>query len=93
MSGLEILRAVGALGLVLALIALGAWFVRRSALPFLKTPARAGAPRRLDVVEVQPIDMRRKLVLLRRDDVEHLVLLSPTAETVVETGIRREDAK
>jgi hypothetical protein len=30
---------------------------------------------------------RRRLVLLRRDDVEHLVILSPTGETVVETGI------
>ena len=31
---------------------------------------------------------RHKLMLIRRDDVEHLVIVGPTGETVVETGIK-----
>ena len=34
-----------------------------------------------------PIDNRRRLVLVRRDDREHLLLLGPQGETVVETNI------
>ena len=54
---------------------------------------KAGEPRRLSVVEARTLDARRQLVLIRRDGVEHLLLLSPNAETVVETGIpARENA-
>ena len=49
---------------------------------------RAGADaRRLDVIEARAIDARRRLVLVRRDGVEHLLLLTPSGDTVVETGI------
>ncbi len=54
-------------------------------------PAGAIKPagdRRIGVVEVSPLDSRRKLVLVRRDDVEHLLVLSPTEETVIERNIR-----
>jgi flagellar protein FliO/FliZ len=34
-----------------------------------------------------PIDPKRRLVLLRRDNVEHLVILGATGETIVETNI------
>ena len=43
--------------------------------------------RRMDIEEVLPIDSRRKAVLLRRDDKQHLVILSTNGETVIETGI------
>ncbi len=46
--------------------------------------------RRLKILETLPLDARRKAILLQRDDVTHLVILSPTGETVVETNI--EDA-
>ena len=35
-----------------------------------------------------PLDARRRLILIRRDDVEHLLVVSPTSETVIERGIR-----
>ena len=47
-----------------------------------------GVNRRIGVVEVSPLDSRRKLVLVRRDDVEHLLVVSPTEETVIERNIR-----
>lgn len=47
----------------------------------------AGGKKRLSVVEFQQIDHKRRLVLVRRDDKEHLLVLGPEGETVVETGI------
>ena len=41
----------------------------------------------LAVVEVVPVDTKRRLVLLRRDDTEHLVMLGPNGDTVVERNI------
>lgn len=49
--------------------------------------------RRLKVVEVLQLDMRRKAILLRRDDTEHLVILGGASETVVETNIRADAPK
>lgn len=43
--------------------------------------------RRLAVMEVLPVDARRRLVLLRRDDRDHLVLIGPNEDVVIETGI------
>lgn len=46
----------------------------------------SGAKKRLKIVEVLPLDPRRKAIILRRDDTEHLVILSTSGETVVESG-------
>jgi|GEM_PF-4506100 len=43
--------------------------------------------RRLDVLEGAVIDSKRRLVLVRRDNVEHLLLIGATQDLVVETGI------
>jgi len=72
------------LGLVLALFGAGVWAMKRY-LPGLRIGVRAG--RRLSVVEVLMLDTRRRIVLVRRDDVEHLILLGATTETVIERGI------
>ncbi|MFO1153850.1 MAG: flagellar biosynthetic protein FliO [Rhodospirillales bacterium] len=48
--------------------------------------APAGKARRLAIVEVLAVDNRRRLVLIRRDHSEHLVLLGPSGDTVIETG-------
>lgn len=83
------LNFVLALLFVIGLIGLAAWTYRRFAMG-RGTPLRLGAKSaRLDVVEVRAIDARRRLVLVRRDTVEHLLLLGPTTETVVEAGIAR----
>jgi len=43
--------------------------------------------RRLDVVEQSSVDGRRRLVLIRRDDVEHLIMTGGPVDVVIETGI------
>ena len=82
------LRFVLALVFVLALIGLLAVIARRLGVGFPAGVIKSASDRRIGVVEVSPLDSRRKLVLVRRDDVEHLLVLSPTEETVIERNIR-----
>jgi flagellar protein FliO/FliZ len=68
-------RAVIGLGVVLSLMAGVFWLLRRFA------PAGAmarGGGRRLALVESLPLDPRTRLVLVRHDDREHLVMISST---------------
>ncbi len=51
------------------------------------------AERRLDVVEQSSIDGRRRLVLVRRDDVEHLIMTGGPVDLVIETNIASRRAK
>ena len=79
------LRFMAALLFVLALMG-GLWLVLKKlglAGPVVQTPGK----RRLKVIESLSIDARRRLVLLQRDDRQHLVILGPTGETVLETQI------
>jgi len=82
------LRFLFALLFVLGLIWALAMVARRTGLGFPTAALKAARNRRLGVVEATPLDGRRRMALIRRDDVEHLVILSPTGETVVETGIK-----
>ncbi len=43
---------------------------------------------RLAVMDATPVDSRRRLVLVRRDDVEHLILIGGPTDVVVEQDIR-----
>jgi flagellar protein FliO/FliZ len=72
------------LGLILAL----AWIARRMNLVPGAIKLSKGGPRRLAIVEISAVDAKRRLVLVRRDNVEHLLLLGPTNETVIEIGIK-----
>ena len=67
---------------VLGLIVLLAYLARR--LGFARTTGLRGR-KRLSITEVMALDARRRLVLLRRDNVEHLVLLGPTQDLLIET--------
>ncbi|NKB20099.1 MAG: hypothetical protein GKS01_06080 [Alphaproteobacteria bacterium] len=79
-------RFLLALIFVLALIGLLAWVARRYG-ALRGTVRPVAGERRLEVVEIAPVDSKRRLLLLRRDDTEHLILISPTSELVVEMGI------
>ena len=80
------LRFFLALLFVVGLIAAFGWLARRHGFGgrFAATPF---ADRRLRVVEILPIDAKRRLALLRRDNVEHLVLLGTTSDVLIEGGI------
>lgn len=79
-------RFVLALVFVLGLIGALAWAARRFGLAG-RLAATTGKSRRVKIVEVTPLDARHRLVLLRRDDVEHLVLLGAGADLLIERGI------
>jgi flagellar protein FliO/FliZ len=79
------LRFLFALAGIVALIVVLAFLARRFGL--VRGLAGGGTARRLAVVEVTAVDAKRRLVLLRRDDTEHLVLLGPDSAIVVESGI------
>lgn len=83
----EYLRFALALVFVLALIGVLAALARRAGFGFPVKALRPVGSRRLSVVEVTPLDGRRRLVLIRRDNVEHLLLLSPNSELVIERDI------
>lgn len=84
-------RFLLALVFILALIGGLAWLARRFGLGGKLIPNQ-GADRRLSIVEVMTLDARRKLVLLRRDDAEHLVLIGPTADLLIESAAARPSA-
>jgi len=79
-------RFAAALVAVVALIFAAAWVARRLGLGG-RLVATGGKRRRLAIVEVLPLDGKRRLVLLRRDGAEHLVLLGLSADLVVESRI------
>ncbi len=80
------IRTVAALVLVLGLAWALLWLLRRFGIGGM-VARTVGRRRRLDVVETHPLDGRRRLVLIRRDGVEHLLLVGGSAEMVVERGI------
>lgn len=80
------LRFLLALAVVLGLIAALTWAARRFGFGGSLLPMKARTTR-LVVVDALMLDPKRRLVLLRRDETEHLVILGPSGETVVEAGI------
>ena len=48
-----------------------------------------GRQQRLAVIDTAAVDVRRKLVLVKRDSVEHLLLIGGPSDIVVESGIGR----
>ena len=85
----EYFRFLLALVFVLGLIGVLAVFARRAGLGYPKNLSRKSATKRIQVVETSPVDGRRRLVLIRRDDVEHLLILGQNSETVIETNINQ----
>jgi hypothetical protein len=83
-----LLYVLGAAALAIAIVA-GALLMRAASSGASLLTAFSGRKpgRRLDIVEQANIDSRRRLVLIRRDDVEHLVMTGGPADVVIETGI------
>jgi flagellar protein FliO/FliZ len=79
------LQIIAALVFVLALIGAVGWVAKRTGLGGIARPG--GKQRRVGIVEVLALDAKRRLVLVRRDGVEHLLLVSPSSDVVVERNI------
>lgn len=71
------LLVIGLIGLCAGVLK---WYLKKNpgGLPFQKDGVR------LKVLETRMIDAKRKLVLIQRDEQEHLLLLSPNSETLIE---------
>jgi len=74
--------------IVLGLIGVAAWAVRRFGSARLGGAVRGRQPR-LAVIEYATVDPRRRLLLVRRDNVEHLVMIGGPTDVVVESNIVR----
>jgi len=86
MDTLGLLRAIAALIFVLGLIGAAAWAARRFG-PGLGLAPKPKAGRSLGVIESLQLDARHRLVLVRRDDRQHLLLIGPSHSTVIEGSI------
>jgi flagellar protein FliO/FliZ len=84
-----LLRAVFSLAFVLGLVGLASVLAKKFLLErqILKMGDKK---KRLSIEEIHPVDAKRRLVLIKRDDVEHLILLGATSDLLVETNIKSQ---
>ena len=86
--GYLILKIAITVAVILALTGLVYWLVRRYSAIGLGGIGRGRVPR-LAVVDALTVDRRRRLLLVRRDNVEHLILIGGPSDLVVEATIQR----
>lgn len=75
---------------VLGLIMGVAWLMARSGFTtgtWFKS-LNAGKNRRLEILETMPLDARRRVVIFRRDDKEHVLIIGATSEHILESDIK-----
>ncbi|TIX88953.1 flagellar biosynthetic protein FliO [Rhizobium sp. P44RR-XXIV] len=84
--GSRFFLAAGGVGIALLVLIGILWVLRnRAPSPFV----RGGKNRqpRLQVLDAAAVDARRRLVLVRRDGVEHLIMIGGPTDIVIESGI------
>lgn len=81
----QYLKFVIALIFVLALLYGVVWVLKRMGVGQGNV---SPTKRRLKILEIRPIDHKRRLVLIQRDDAEHLLLVGSNDQTVIETNIQ-----
>jgi flagellar biogenesis protein FliO len=77
---------------VLALMGAVFWLLRRFAGARIGANTQRGRMPRLAVIDAAAVDGRRRLVLVRRDNVEHLLMIGGPTDIVVEPNIIRAAA-
>ena len=86
----QFLKLIIALGVVILLMG-GLVMVLKMLGLSSQTSVKSGDKRRLKVVESLPLDARRRAVILKCDNKEHLVILNSNGETVIENDIPAVD--
>ncbi len=82
-----IIKFLASLAFVLALMGGLALVLKKLG---LSNPGIAGrGDKRMKLIEVLPLDARRKAVILECDGEQHLVLLSPAGDTVVKNNLSK----
>src|SRR6185312_17469023 len=89
---MQAVTVIFALVAVLALMGVAFWLVRRFAGNRLGTNPGRGRMPRLAVIDAAAVDGRRRLVLVRRDNIEHLLMIGGPTDIVVESNIVRATA-
>jgi flagellar biogenesis protein FliO len=79
-----VLNSAFALGIVLVLIVLGLWALK---LLTNATGRMAATRHRLVVVDKAQVDGKRQVVIIRRDDVEHVIMTGGPTDLVIESGV------
>lgn len=85
-------QIIGALVVVLALIPVTVWVLRHVSSGQLRGHWGRGQMPRLELRGSVAVDNKRRLVLVRRDGIEHLLLVGGQTDLVVESGIAAESA-
>jgi flagellar biogenesis protein FliO len=88
-EGQSSLKVVLFVIVVLVLLALAFWLLRQFGGRRLVSGAMRGRQPRLAVIDQATVDSRRRLVLIRRDNVEHLLIIGGPSDVVVEQNIVR----
>ena len=83
MDSVDYLRFIGALIFVVGLILSLTWAMRRYGPNTLG--GGVGSKRRLSIIETLTLDAKHRLVLIRKDEREHLVLLGGQAQVIEST--------
>ena len=82
----QLLRLFAAMAFVLSLM--GGLALTLKKLGISANVAVPAKKRRLKLVEALPMGQRHRAVLIQRDDKQHLVILGPNSETIVETNLK-----
>src|SRR5690349_1749550 len=80
-----LLNAVFALGFVLVLIVLGLWLLK--VLTKASNRLGGGSDKRLQVIDTATVDGKRKVMIIRRDNVEHVIMTGGPQDLLIESGI------
>ena len=80
-----LLNAAFALGIVIVLIVLGLWLLKL----LTRATGRLGQAneKRLQVIDTANVDGKRKVMIIRRDNVEHVIMTGGPQDLVIESGI------
>jgi len=82
----DYLKYALALVFVISLIGLVAVIARRAGFG-LSTTVHGKRQRRLGIVESMNVDGKRKLILIKRDNTEHLILLGTSSDLLIESAV------
>ena len=90
LGSISLLKIIIASTTVLGLMGLLAWGLKYFAARGWITPA-AGSARRLKLIESLALDARRRLVIVKCDNAEHLLLLGANQDSIVATNLTVSD--
>lgn len=90
--GATLLQFSFALAFVIALLFLCAHLAKKMGFIARVTVKKDGdSEKRLAITEIMPIDAKRRLVLIKRDDTEHLIMLGAERDIIIEQNINSDN--